>query len=130
MKGIIEVSNLTFKSEVVDSAVPVLVDFWAPWCGPCGMVEPSLDVIARRYKGRAKVVKINADQNPELMEQYAVRGLPTVMLFSRGQAQRTKLGVRSRQEYQSLLDEALEPLPEQTGPLQVVTAASASGSSS
>ncbi len=108
MKDIKDVTSLTFASEVLDSPVPVLVDFWAPWCGPCRMVEPSLQELSSRFEGRARIVRINGDLNPELMQRFSVRGLPTVMLFSAGQAQHTALGVRSRSEYQRMLDEALE----------------------
>jgi thioredoxin 1 len=79
------VTDTTFKEEVVDSDVPVLVDFWAPWCGPCRMVAPVVDEIAEQYQGQIKVVKVNTDENPTVASQYGIRSIPTLMIFKGGQ---------------------------------------------
>ena len=79
------VTDATFKEEVIDSDVPVLVDFWAPWCGPCRMVAPVVEEISEQYEGQIKVVKINTDENPNVASQYGIRSIPTLMIFKGGQ---------------------------------------------
>lgn len=79
------VTDTSFKQEVIDSDVPVLVDFWAPWCGPCRMVAPVVDEIAEQYQGQIKVVKVNTDENPNVASQYGIRSIPTLMIFKGGQ---------------------------------------------
>ncbi|MBU6229170.1 MAG: thioredoxin [Cyanobacteria bacterium REEB459] len=80
-----QVKDDTFKAEVLESQVPVLVDFWAPWCGPCRMVAPVVDEIAELYADQIKVVKINTDENPNVASQYGIRSIPTLMIFKDGQ---------------------------------------------
>ncbi|PPS45726.1 thioredoxin [Chroococcidiopsis sp. TS-821] len=80
-----QVTDSTFKQEVLESDVPVLVDFWAPWCGPCRMVAPVVDEIAQQYDGQVKVVKLNTDENPNVASQYGIRSIPTLMIFKGGQ---------------------------------------------
>ncbi|MEB3228693.1 MAG: thioredoxin [Synechocystis sp.] len=80
-----QVSDASFKEDVLDSELPVLVDFWAPWCGPCRMVAPVVDEIAQQYIGRLKVVKLNTDENPNTASQYGIRSIPTLMIFKGGQ---------------------------------------------
>jgi thioredoxin 1 len=81
----VPVTDGSFKDEVIDSDVPVLVDFWAPWCGPCRMVAPVVDEIAEQYQGQIKVVKVNTDENPNVASQYGIRSIPTLMIFKGGQ---------------------------------------------
>ncbi len=85
MSATAPVTDASFKEEVLDSDVPVLVDFWAPWCGPCRMVAPVVDEIAEQYLGQVKVVKLNTDENPNVASQYGIRSIPTLMIFKGGQ---------------------------------------------
>ncbi len=80
-----QVTDASFKDDVLDSELPVLVDFWAPWCGPCRMVAPVVDEIAQQYIGKVKVVKLNTDDNPNTASQYGIRSIPTLMIFKGGQ---------------------------------------------
>ncbi|MBH8554320.1 thioredoxin [Nostocaceae cyanobacterium CENA357] len=84
MSSAAQVTDSTFKQEVLDSDVPVLVDFWAPWCGPCRMVAPVVDEISVQYEGQLKVVKVNTDENPNVASQYGIRSIPTLMIFKDG----------------------------------------------
>lgn len=85
MSAAATVTDTSFKEEVLDSEIPVLVDFWAPWCGPCRMVAPVVDEIAEQYEGQVKVVKLNTDENPNIASQYGIRSIPTLMIFKGGQ---------------------------------------------
>ena len=79
------VTDASFKDDVLESDVPVLVDFWAPWCGPCRMVAPVVEEIAEQYDGQVKVVKLNTDENPQVASKYGIRSIPTLMIFKGGQ---------------------------------------------
>jgi thioredoxin 1 len=84
MSATAAVTDASFKDEVLESKLPVLVDFWAPWCGPCRMVAPVVDEIAKQYEGQVKVVKLNTDENPNVASQYGIRSIPTLMIFKGG----------------------------------------------
>lgn len=92
------VSDQEFDKEVLKSSVPVLVDFWAEWCGPCRQLSPIIDEIAKELGDKVKVVKVNIDQNPEAPTQYGVRGIPTLMLFKNGELASTKVGALPKQK--------------------------------
>ena len=85
MSAAAPVTDASFKEEVLDSEIPVLVDFWAPWCGPCRMVAPVVDEMSEQYAGQIKVVKLNTDENPNIASQYGIRSIPTLMIFKGGQ---------------------------------------------
>ena len=92
----VSVTDQNFQAEVLNSAVPVVVDFWAEWCGPCKMMSPIVDEISNELSGQVKVVKINIDENPNVPTQYGIRGIPTFIVFKNGQAVETKVGGMSK----------------------------------
>ena len=103
----ISTSDSNFEAEVLQSDVPVLVDFWAEWCGPCKMIAPILDEISTEYDGRVKVAKLNIDENPATPPKYGVRGIPTLMLFKNGEVDATQVGALSKSQLTTFLDDNL-----------------------
>ena len=101
------VTDATFEADVLKSPLPVLLDFWAEWCGPCRMMSPILDDIAKEYAGRLVVAKINIDDNQETPATYAVRGIPTLMMFKNGNLEGTKVGALSKSQLIAFIDSAL-----------------------
>jgi thioredoxin 1 len=104
---ILEFSEQNFEEEVLKSDKPVLVDFWATWCAPCRMMAPALDAVAEVYAGRAKVGKLNVDENLSLTSQYRIRGVPTLLLFKSGQIREQIAGAASKEAISKLLDKHL-----------------------
>lgn len=101
---ITHVTDATFDQDVLKSTAPVLVDYWADWCGPCKMIAPILDEIANDYSGRVKVAKLNIDENPTTPPKYGIRGIPTLMLFKNGNVEATKVGAVSKSQLTAFLD--------------------------
>ncbi len=102
--GIVYVSDSTFDSEVLQSTTPVLVDYWAEWCGPCKMIAPILEDVARDYDGKLKVAKLNIDENQATPPKYGIRGIPTLMLFKNGNVEATKVGALSKSQLAAFID--------------------------
>lgn len=102
-----EIIQSNFDQEVLRSDRPVLVDFWAAWCAPCRMLAPTMEAVAKQYADRARVLKLNVDDNPVLAQQYGIRGVPTLILFNNGEAQERIVGVKSQAEIAGLLDKYL-----------------------
>ena len=106
-KNIVYVTDASFDNDVLKETLPVLVDFWAEWCGPCKMITPILDEIAIEYNGKVKVAKINIDDNPGTPPQFGIRGIPTLMLFKNGSVAATKVGAVSKSQLTAFIDSAL-----------------------
>lgn len=98
------ISDSSFEQDVLQADQPVLVDYWAEWCGPCKMIAPVLEEIAQEYAGKVKVCKLNIDDNKETPPKYAVRGIPTLMLFKNGNVEATKVGALSKSQLAAFLD--------------------------
>jgi len=98
------VSDDTFQSQVLQSDTPVLVDYWAEWCGPCKMIAPVLVEVAQEYEGRLKVAKLNIDENQATPPKYGIRGIPTLMLFKNGNIEATKVGAVSKSQLTAFID--------------------------
>ena len=105
--NVVEVSDSNFEQEVISSDIPVLVDFWAPWCGPCKSIAPIIEELSREYNGRLKVVKINVDENKEAAMRFNVRGIPNLILFKNGESQEQIVGAVAKQEIVSAIDKVV-----------------------
>lgn len=101
------ITDESFETDVVGSETPVLVDFWAEWCGPCKMIGPIVEEIANEFEGKIKVAKINIDENEQTPAKYGVRGIPTLILFKGGEVEGTSVGALTKQQLSSFLDEHL-----------------------
>lgn len=104
MNNIVTITDNSFENEVIDSKTPVLVDFWAQWCGPCKAIAPILDDLAQKYQGKLKIAKLDVDNNPATPPKFGVRGIPTLILFKDGQVQATQVGMLSKNELMSFID--------------------------
>ncbi len=101
------VSDATFEADVLKAETPVLVDYWAEWCGPCRMIAPILDEIAKDYAGKLKVTKVNIDDNQATPAKYGIRGIPTLMIFKNGNVEATKVGALSKSQLAAFIDSNL-----------------------
>jgi thioredoxin 1 len=105
VKAVHELTDSNFQDEVLNSNVPVLVDFWAEWCQPCRMLGPTIDQLAQEYEGKAKVGKVDTDANRDISVKYGIQAIPTVLLFKGGQVQRKFVGLTSKEQFKSALDQ-------------------------
>ncbi|HEX3870998.1 MAG TPA: thioredoxin [Pirellulales bacterium] len=104
--NVVEITDQNFQSEVLSSSDPVLVDFWAPWCGPCRMIAPMVEELAGEYKGSVKIGKINIDDNPSAANNFGVSSIPTIMIFKSGEVVERFVGVQPKNRLQAALDAA------------------------
>lgn len=102
--AIVHVNDANFDNEVLQSTTPVLVDYWAEWCGPCKMIAPILEDVARDYSGKLKIAKLNIDDNQATPPKYGIRGIPTLMLFKNGNVEATKVGALSKTQLAAFID--------------------------
>ena len=107
MANVMEFSTANFETEVVNSDVPVLVDFWAPWCGPCKMIGPIVEELSGEFDGKVKMGKVNVDNNQELAAKFGIRGIPTVMVFKNGEAIHSFVGLRPKEDLAAALNSAI-----------------------
>lgn len=107
MSNEIELTDAKFEEEVLKSQVPVLVDFWAPWCGPCKMLGPVIEELAEEYTGKVKVCKLNTDDNPDAAAQYKISAIPSVLFFKDGKQVNELVGMQSKEELKKIIDELL-----------------------
>jgi len=107
MSNEIQLTDANFESEVLKSAIPVLVDFWAPWCGPCKMIAPVIEELAGEYAGKVKVCKINTDESPDSAAKYRISAIPSVLLFKDGKQVREMVGLQPKEELKRHLDELI-----------------------
>ena len=103
-----EVSDSTFERDVLESAQPVLVDFWAEWCAPCRMLAPTVEAVAEKYASSARVVKLNVDDNPSVSQRYGIKGIPTLILFKGGKEEERVVGATSKESISRLIDKHIE----------------------
>ncbi len=102
-----DVTDQMFEAEVLKSTIPVLVDFWTPWCGPCRILGPIVEELAKEYKGKLKVVKMNVDNNPDSASRYNVMSIPTVIIFKGGEPVKTMVGVQPKENMKKEIDEVI-----------------------
>ena len=104
----IEITDSSFKSEVIESEIPVLVDFWAPWCGPCKTVAPVLDELANEYEGKVKIVKLNVDENQSTATEFGIKSIPTLIIFKSGKAVDQTMGAQPKENLKQMIDKSLQ----------------------
>jgi thioredoxin 1 len=102
--NVAEFTDQNFQSQVLDSSQPVLVDFWAPWCGPCRMLAPTIEELAGEYGGRVRIGKVNTDENPQVATNHRINAIPTVMLFKNGEVVERFVGVTPKEKFAAALD--------------------------
>lgn len=102
-QNVINLTDLNWEEEVVNSSIPVLVDFWAPWCGPCRIIAPIVEELAKEYEGKIKVGKLNTDENPQVSMRYGIRAIPTLILFKNGEIADTRIGVQPKEALRQML---------------------------
>ena len=107
MANVLELNTDNFETEVMNCDVPVLVDFWAPWCGPCKMIGPIVEELATEFGDKAKITKVNVDNNQDLAAKFGIRGIPTVMLFKGGEAVNSFVGLKSKEDLAGALNDAM-----------------------
>ena len=107
MGSAVELTDATFEAQVLKSDKPALVDFWAPWCGPCKMMGPRIEALATRYEGKAVVAKVNVDDSPALANKYGIRSIPSLLIFKGGEVVDQSVGVQPEDDLAKLLDKAL-----------------------
>ena len=107
MSEVLHINDADFETAVVQSDIPVLVDFWAPWCGPCRMVAPILDELTEEFAGRAKIAKVNVDENQQVPAQFGIRSIPTLILFKDGQVVATQVGALPKSQLVAFVEQAL-----------------------
>jgi len=107
MSNIVHLSDNTFQKEVIESSIPVLVDYWAEWCGPCKMIAPILDDLVSEYDGKLKIAKLNIDENPQTPTKFGIRGIPTLMIFKDGNPEATKVGALSKSQLTAFIDSTI-----------------------
>lgn len=103
----LNITDQTFQKEVVESKGLVIVDFWAAWCGPCRMVSPVIDELAKEYAGKVKIVKVNVDENSQVVNQYSIMSLPSVVFFKDGQPFKTMVGAQAKESYKEEIEQLL-----------------------
>jgi thioredoxin 1 len=103
-KNILSVTQENFSTEVLSAGTPVLVDFWAEWCGPCKMIAPILDELAEEYNGRVKIAKVNIDEQQQLAAQYGIRAIPTLLMFHKGEVSEQIVGLKSKRDLKNSID--------------------------
>ena len=108
MSNEIQLADANFDQEVIKSAIPVLVDFWAPWCGPCRMIAPTIEELAKEYDGKVKVCKLNTDENPDSASAYRISAIPTILLFKGGKLVQELAGLQPKEELKRRLDELIK----------------------
>ena len=114
MNPLIKTTDDNFHKEVLDSDIPVLVDFWAPWCGPCKMLAPTLEEISRENNGKIKIVKINIDENQEMAAKFKIRSIPTMLIFNKGEVEKRIVGSLRKQQIETILEEIFYRISQRT----------------